>query len=105
MDALSIHHHNRANTIMVYVFVVLSLKRSANTTTVIGLIIIMNIVDSLGLGYVVFAPDLARVIGRYPGARRNIWNKKVNIARLGHSNYNFCAIKTPLFNPPVFHFN
>ena len=47
MDALSIHHHNRANTIMVYVFVVLSLKRSANTTTVIGLIIIMNIVDSL----------------------------------------------------------
>ena len=67
MDALSIHHHNRVNIIMVYIFVVLSLKRSTNTTTVIGLIIIMNIIDSLGLGYAVFAPDLARVIGRHSG--------------------------------------
>ena len=54
---------------MVYIFVVLSLKRSTNTTTTaIGLIIIMNIVDSLGLGYVAFALDSARVIGRHPGA-------------------------------------
>lgn len=68
-DRLSFHKKNRSKTSMMYVFVVLSLKRSTNTITltVIGLIIII-IVDSLGHGYAAFAPDSSRVIGRHSGA-------------------------------------